>query len=168
MGTLMRGGSILSVMKASALKLESKINPIVNIPKRKNKKLFCRLRTYSKPEFGIAPLDCLDMPVFDEYFTLQPKAYDGSFIPAEPVQDLPEPARTIQNEQPSEYTDSFFHIPKPTNEQKKQVNDNAIITGGSSPSDPVKEELPQMNGFLGGGTGGPPAEITTGKNLSKI
>ncbi len=133
-----------------------------------NKKLLCRLKTYSKPEFGIVPLDCLDMPVFDEYFTLQPKSYDGSFIPAEPVQDLPEPVRTIQDEQPSEYTDSFFHIPKPTNEQKRQMNDNAIVTGGSSPSDPVKKELPQMNGFLGGNAGGPPAETTTGKNLSKI
>ena len=127
-----------------------------------------RLKTYSKPEFGIVPLDCLDMPVFDEYFTLQPKSYDGSFIPAPPIQDLPEPTSTIQDEQPSEYTDSFFNIPKPTNEQKRQMDDNAIITNGSNPSDPLAVDLPQMGGFLGGNAGGPPAEMTTGKNLSKI
>ena len=133
-----------------------------------NKKLFCRLKTYSKPEFGIVPLDCLDMPVFDEYFILQPKSYDGSFIPAEPIQDLPDLGTTVQDEEPSEYTDSLLNIPKPTNEQKKQMDDNAIITGDSDPSNPIAQELPQMGGFLGGEAGGPPAEMTTGKNLSKI
>jgi hypothetical protein len=134
-----------------------------------NKKLFCRLRTYSKPEFGIVPLDCLEMPVFDEYFTLEPKSYDGSFIPAQPVQDLSDAGTTVQDQQSSEYTDSFLNIPKPTEEQKKQVKDNAIITGGAkNPSDPVKQDLPQMGGFLGGNAGGPPVETTTGKNLSKI
>ena len=133
-----------------------------------NKNLFCRLKTYSKPEFGIVPLDCLDMPVLDEYFTLQPKSFDGSFIPAEPVQSLPDTGIAVQDEQPSEYTDSFINIPKPTNEQKKQMNVNAITTGGSNPNNPVKEGLPQMSGFLGGNAGGPPVETTTGKNLSKI
>ena len=74
----------------------------------------------------------------------------------------------VQDEQPNEYTDSFINIPKPTNEQKKQMNVNAITTGGSNPNNPVKEGLPQMSGFLGGNAGGPPVETTTGKNLSKI
>ncbi len=133
-----------------------------------NKKLFCRLKTYSKPEFGIRPLDCLEAPVFDEYFTLEPTSYDGLFVPAQPVQPLPEPSTTIQDEQPSEYTDSGLNIKQPSQEQMKQMDDEGIITGGASQKDPIKEELPQMGGFLGGKAGGPPADRQMGNNMGKI
>ena len=133
-----------------------------------NKKLFCRLKTYSKPEFGVVPLDCLDMPVFDEYFMLEPASYDGTFIPAPPIRDLPVADTTIQDEQPSEYTDTALNIQQPTQEQMQQMDDAAIVTGKTSPSDQAKDVLPQMNGFIGGNSGGPPAETQIGNNMTKI
>jgi hypothetical protein len=48
--------------------------------------LFCRLKTYTKKEFGIAPLECLEMPVIDEFFLLTPEDYDGVFtLPPAPA-----------------------------------------------------------------------------------
>ena len=133
-----------------------------------NKKLFCRLRTYSKSEFGIVPLDCLELPVFDEYFTLEPASYDGLFVPAQPLEFEPESSTTIQDEQPSEYADSGLNIKKPSQEQMKQMDDEGIITGGASQKDAIKEDLPQMGGFLGGKAGGPRVDTQTGNNMTKI
>ena len=42
--------------------------------------LFCRLVTYEKKNYGIVPMESLNMPVFDEFFLLQPATYQNAGI----------------------------------------------------------------------------------------
>ena len=37
--------------------------------------LFCRLKTYEDKDYGIVPMESLNMPVFDEFFLLKPATY---------------------------------------------------------------------------------------------
>jgi len=126
------------------------------------KKLFCRLKTYSKPEHGIVPMECLEMPVFDEFFILEPSSYDGSFVQSPPV-PTPPPVTTEDDGMTTDYANSLPPITEPTEEEKVQAEKNSIIADGNSalnPDNPVAGPFGGMNlqGILGGPAGGPPAD----------
>jgi hypothetical protein len=52
------------------------------------KTLFCRLRTYEEKDYGIVPMESLNMPVFDEFFLLEPSEYQvaGTTVLASPIE----------------------------------------------------------------------------------
>jgi hypothetical protein len=129
------------------------------------KTLLCRLKTYEKKEYGIEPMECLGMPVFDEYFIVEPTSYDGSFV----VTPTPEPiasevsTTSPLDQEPSDYTNSDLNIPAPTDDQKKQI-DKQVFMDDSQPSEVANVDL--GSGFTGGAAGGPPVDQQI--NLEKI
>jgi len=129
------------------------------------KSLVCRLKTYEKKAYGIEPMDCLDMPVFDEYFIVQPVSYDGSFVQAAEITPLDTTAATtsLLDQEPSDYTNSDLNIPAPTMDQKRKIDNQRIMQD---------DRLNQVgnidigSGLIGGAAGGPPADLRI--NLEKI
>jgi hypothetical protein len=127
------------------------------------KKLFCRLKTYSKPEFGIVPLECLEMPVFDEFFMLEPSSYDGGFIQSPPAPTPPPASQEEDAGYAESYTNSFPPMNEPTEEEKVQIDTGGLFTGGSGmdPGNPLNsQQAGFIPGFVGGAAGG--VDVGTG------
>ena len=104
------------------------------------KKLFCRLRTYENKEFGITPMECLEMPIFDEYFLLDPSDFEGEFtLPTAPTTaGLMEAVTTTVGESfsvPSEYHDDSFQAP-PLDKQQRRDSLDTFLEGGKLPAGP--------------------------------
>jgi hypothetical protein len=97
--------------------------------------LFCRLRTYKRSEFGIVPMECLEMPMFDEYFLLKPSDYSELFtLPTAP--NIPVPG-AVQGQDgvdtlgkgfvttdmlDSEYQDDSSQVPRPTQFERDKMH----------------------------------------------
>ena len=105
------------------------------------KQLFCRLRTYENKGFGIVPMECLEMPIFDEYFLLNPSDYGGEFTVPEAAMDL---GVFINNDVttsnpsffvPSEYHDDSFQAP-PLDKRKMDDVYDIFLEGGEMPKAP--------------------------------
>ena len=125
------------------------------------KKLFCRLKTYSKPEYGIVPMECLELPVLDEFFFLEPAPYDGNFPQAGDIPDLPIVDTSIIEEEPEDYSSSQFSIYPPGLDKMQQVEMGSVITNpDNNPDNPVAGPFGGLNlqGILGGPAGGPPGD----------
>ena len=132
-----------------------------------NKNLFCRLRTYSKPEFGIVPMECLEMPVFDEFFILNPSSYDGSFVQAPDINILPTVAAEEENT-PDDYTNSSFFVSDPPLDEQVQIEQGSVVTSdsGMDPGNPVNLIAAGLiPGFLGGAAGG--VDVGTGAGFGE-
>ena len=129
------------------------------------KSLVCRLKTYEKKAYGIEPMDCLDMPVFDEYFIVQPVSYDGSFVPAAEITPLDTSAATtsLLDQEPSDYANSDLNIPAPTVDQKMKIDNQQIIQDDTLNQ---VENIDIGSGLIGGAAGGPPVDQQI--NLEKI
>lgn len=134
-----------------------------------NKNLFCRLRTYSKPEFGIAPVECLEMPVFDEFFILKPESYDGTFLGdaniASAVSILPETSEE-QQEPNEDYANSTFFISDPPLEEQVQIEQGGLFTSDSGMDPGERVDFfgaGIIPGFVGGAAGG--VDVGTGADF---
>ncbi len=79
--------------------------------------LFCRLKTYEDKDYGIVPMESLNMPVFDEFFLLAPAEYESGAIavsaPAAVIASAPTVGSTVQGkltgQDPSEYHDDSIY-----------------------------------------------------------
>ena len=106
-------------------------NPLIGTPTWKlltpaiyeaniGKTLFCRLRTYEDKDYGVVPMESLNMPVFDEFFLLKPAEYQiaTTTVLASPIQFGTETAgqsygqlsTKIGNQDPSEYHDDAIFV----------------------------------------------------------
>ena len=127
------------------------------------KALFCRLKTYSKPEYGIMPVECLKMPIFDEFFILEPSPYDGSFPQTPDIPDLPIVDVSIADTEPEDYSSSEFSVYAPGLDKMGEVALGSVITDrNNNPDNPINGPFSGLNmgGFLGGFAGG--ADVGTG------
>ena len=95
------------------------------------KTLFCRLRTYKKAEFGIVPMECLEIPLFDEYFLISPADYQGVLTVIEaPTVYEESVARNVDNTlevktgflATSEYQDDSDSVPPLTQYERNKLH----------------------------------------------
>ena len=108
-------------------------------------------------------MECLEMPVFDEFFILKPESYDGSFVQSLDV--LPIIDTSIADEAPGDYANSAFSISDPPLSEQQQIEQNSVLASGQSPDNPLNTQRAGfVEGFVGGQAGG--VDVGTGANGS--
>ena len=106
-------------------------------------------------------MECLELPVLDEFFFLEPAPYDGNFPQAGDIPDLPIVDTSIIEEEPEDYSSSQFSIYPPGLDKMQQVEMGSVITNpDNNPDNPVAGPFGGLNlqGILGGPAGGPPGD----------